>query len=319
MKIKFWGVRGSIPSPLTGNSIRSKIKTILRMATPSNIQNEESIDEFIQTLPFSSASTYGSNTTCLELRDSVDNLVIIDAGTGVRELGNNLLSTDFLMGKGKANWILSHSHWDHMQGMPFFVPLYIPGNRFDFHASMPDIEKRLRYQFTPTHFPVGFDDLNAAKVFHHIPENQPYSIEGTNLIVTTKAVRHPGGNFAFKFVENGKTFIFSSDVEFSIDEMDFIESYIEFFANADVLVFDTQYTLEESLKKIDWGHSSASMATDIALKAHVKKLVMFHHDPSYDDSRLDAVYLKALNYKDMFDRNNELEIIMAYEGLVLEI
>jgi ribonuclease BN (tRNA processing enzyme) len=101
--------------------------------------------------------------------------------------------------------------------------------------------------------------------------------------------------------------------------MENIDLYIEYFRGADVLVFDTQYTFDESLKKIDWGHSSASIATDIALKAGVKQLVMFHHDPSYDDDKLDAVYLRALNYKEMFDKNNALDIIMAYEGLEIEI
>jgi ribonuclease BN (tRNA processing enzyme) len=104
-----------------------------------------------------------------------------------------------------------------------------------------------------------------------------------------------------------------------VDEMENIESYINYFRSADVLVFDTQYTFEESLNKIDWGHSSASIATDIALKAGVKKLVMFHHDPSYNDEKLDAVYLRALNYKNMMDERNELEIIMAHEGLTIEI
>lgn len=101
--------------------------------------------------------------------------------------------------------------------------------------------------------------------------------------------------------------------------MENIQDYLNYFRGADVLVFDTQYTFEESLQKIDWGHSSASIATDIALRANVKRLVMFHHDPSYDDEKLDAVYLRALKYKEMFDPHNRLEIIMAYEGLELEV
>ena len=132
-------------------------------------------------------------------------------------------------------------------------------------------------------------------------------------------MRHPGGSYCYKMTEGDKTFIFASDAEFNIDEMENIDLYIEYFRGADVLVFDTQYTFDESLKKIDWGHSSASIATDIALKAGVKQLVMFHHDPSYDDDKLDAVYLRALNYKEMFDKNNALDIIMAYEGLEIEI
>lgn len=318
MKIKFWGVRGSIAAPLSGNAVRKKIKKVLSQAKPSDIQSESSIDSFVNSLSFSTVSTYGSNTTCLELRDKDDTLVIIDAGTGLRELGNSLLGKGFLEGKGFAYWLFSHSHWDHIQGIPFFVPFLLPGNTFEVYTSVPEMEERVRYQQHENHFPVPYEGFRSNRTFHHMEEGVEYSL-GNHLKVTSKAVRHPGGNFSYKFVEGDKTFIFCSDAEFNIDEMENIESYVEFFRDADVLVFDTQYTFEESLNKIDWGHSSASIATDISLKAGVKKLIMFHHDPAYDDEKLDTVYLRALNYKQMFDRNNELEIVMAYEGLELNL
>ncbi|MCB1160312.1 MAG: MBL fold metallo-hydrolase [Leptospiraceae bacterium] len=318
MKVKFWGVRGSIAAPLTATAIKKKIKRILSLAKPSDIQSETSIDRFLESLSFSTRSTFGANTTCVELRDKDENVIIIDGGTGLRELGNSLLGKGFLEGKGFAHWLFTHSHWDHIQGVPFFVPLYIPGNHFEFFTCVPGMEDRLRYQQNEKHFPVPYEGFNATRNFTYMQEGQLYKL-GENITVASKAVRHPGGSFSYKFIEEGKSFIFCSDAEFNIDEMENIESYIEYFQDADVLVFDTQYTFEESLNKIDWGHSSASIATDIALKAGVKKLVMFHHDPSYDDEKLDTVYLRALNYKHMFDRNNELEIIMAYEGLVLDI
>ncbi|MCE9500063.1 MAG: MBL fold metallo-hydrolase [Leptospira sp.] len=242
----------------------------------------------------------------------------MDGGTGLRELGNSILSQGFLAGKGKAFWIFTHTHWDHIQGIPFFVPFYIPGNHFEIYTSVPDLKERMKYQHVPTHFPVPFEGLRAEKVFHFIEEGTEFSL-GEHIKCYSKAVRHPGGSFSYRLEENGKILIFASDAEFNIDEMENIENYLGYFRNADVLVFDTQYTFEESLQKIDWGHSSASMATDIALKAGVKKLVMFHHDPSYDDDKLDAVYLRALKYKEMFDRTDSLEIIMAYEGLEIEI
>ena len=318
MKVKFWGVRGSIGSPVSGAVIRKKIEKVLSLATPADIQNEDTINRFLSSLSFSTVGTYGGNTTCIEVRDSGDNLIIIDAGTGIRELGNSLLSTKFLQGKGKAYWLFTHSHWDHIQGIPFFVPLYIPGNEFEIFSSMQDIESRIRLQHVSTHFPVPYEGLGSTRRFHFIPEGTQTQITPV-LTALSKSVRHPGGSYSYKLKEGDKTFIFTSDAEFNIDEMENIESYIEYFSGADLLVFDTQYTFEESLNKIDWGHSSASIATDIALKAGVKKLVMFHHDPSYNDEKLDAVFLRALNYKAMMDRKNELEIIMAYEGLEIEL
>jgi phosphoribosyl 1,2-cyclic phosphodiesterase len=318
MKVKFWGVRGSIPAPLNGSYVKKKIKKVLSLARPSDIQSEESIQKFLDSLAFSTTSTYGSNTTCVEIRDQDDALIILDAGTGLRELGNQLLGKGFLEGKGKAYWVFTHSHWDHIQGVPFFVPFLLPGNQFEIYSSIDDMEGRLRYQQNERHFPVTYEGFRSTRSFHYMNEGQFYKL-GNNITVCSKAVRHPGGSYSYKFIENGKTFIFCSDAEFNIDEMENIDSYISYFRGADVLVFDTQYTFEESLNKIDWGHSSASIATDIALKAGVKKLIMFHHDPAYDDEKLDTVFLRALNYKQMFDRNNELEIVMAYEGLTLDL
>jgi len=318
MKIKFWGVRGSIASPLNGLAIRRKIEKVLSLATPKDIQSPETIQKFLDSLGFSITQTYGGNTTCLEVRDKSGQLIIIDAGTGLRELGNSLLSTEFLQGKGVGYWLFTHTHWDHLQGIPFFVPIYIPGNRFEIYSSVENLKERLKYQHAFTHFPVPYEGLASTRNYHHFPEGEWVNL-GNHVQVLSKSVRHPGGSYSYKLKEDGKIFIFASDAEFNIDEMEHIEKYISYFKGADVLVFDTQYTFEESLNKIDWGHSSASIATDIALKADVKKLVMFHHDPSYNDEKLDAVYLRALNYKSMMDKNNELEIIMAYEGLELEV
>jgi phosphoribosyl 1,2-cyclic phosphodiesterase len=318
MKVKFWGVRGSISSPVRSGYIRKKIEDVLALATAVDIQSKESIRKFLDGLAFSSHSTYGGNTTCLEIRDKEGHLILLDSGTGVRELGNELMSKEFSQGKGKAYWLMTHTHWDHIQGMPFFVPLFIPGNQFIFHTSMEGLEERLRYQLVFSHFPVHWDQYHATKEFHYHPEGEEFPL-GNHIKAFSKSMRHPGGSYSYRFQEGNKTLIFASDAEFNLDEMDNIDQYIGYFRGADVLVFDTQYTFEESLQRIDWGHSSASMATDIALRAGVKKLVMFHHDPSYDDEKLDMVYLRALKYKEMFDPKGSLEIVMAYEGLEIEI
>ncbi|MCB1141928.1 MAG: MBL fold metallo-hydrolase [Leptospiraceae bacterium] len=318
MKVKFWGVRGSIAAPINGSAIRKKIENILSLATPYDIQSPETIQKFLETLSFSSCQTYGGNTTCIEIRDSANHLIIIDAGTGLRELGNSILGEGFLKGEGRASWLFTHSHWDHINGIPFFVPFYIPGNEFDIYTSVNDLENRLIYQHSDRHFPVSFDALSSTKRFHHFEEETEITLF-EKIQISSKSLRHPGGSYSYKIREDDKIVVFASDAEFNIDEMENIDKYIHYFQGADILIFDTQYTFEESLNKIDWGHSSASIATDIALKAGAKKLIMFHHDPSYNDEKLDAVYLRALNYKNMMDKANSLEIIMAHEGLELEI
>ncbi len=319
MKVKFWGVRGSIGSPIKGHGVKEKVRKILTYASPADVLDEETIDRFLKSLPFSLLHTYGGNTTCLEVRSKKDDLIIVDAGTGIRELGNRLLHEDFMQGKGECHMVFTHTHWDHIQGLPFFGPFYVPGNKFHIHAISENIEDRLRYQHSERHFPVPFEGFSANKDYIQHKESDVWSVYGIN--ISHKGMRHPGNSYSYRFEEEGKILIFGSDAEFKLEDMDNIDTYVEYFRNADVLIFDTQYTFEEQLQKIDWGHSSASIATDIAMKAHVKKLVLFHHDPSYDDEKLDEVFMRAIRYKEMmdFDKTSKLEIIMAYEGLEINI
>lgn len=317
MKVKFWGVRGSIGAPIKGHSIREKVRRILQYASPADILDDDAIERFVKSLPFSLLQTYGGNTTCLEIRSARNDLVIVDAGTGIRELGMKLLTEGYLQGQGECTFLFTHTHWDHIQGLPFFAPFYIPGNKFHIHAVSEGIEDRLRYQHSNRHFPVEFDEMRATRDFTEHKEDQEFELYGMK--VRAKGMRHPGNSYAYRFQEDGKSIIFGSDAEFKLEDMDRIEEYLSYFHNADVLIFDTQYTFEEQLQKIDWGHSSASIATDIALRAGVKKLVLFHHDPSYDDEKLDEVYLRALRYREMMDKSSRLEIVMAYEGLEIAL
>ena len=319
MKIKFWGVRGSIPSPVKGDIILEKVRKVLNYASPADVLDDESIDRFLKTLPFSLTHTYGGNTTCVEVRSKRNDLIILDAGTGIRELGVNLLKEDFGKGKGECTLLFTHTHWDHIQGIPFFIPMFIPQNKFNFHSVTPDLEKRLRYQHIDSHFPVTFDGMEAVKTFTQHEENEKWELYGMK--ISQKALRHPGTSYSFRIEEDGKSMIFSTDAEFKLEDMDDIDEYINYYKDADILIFDTQYTFEEHLQRIDWGHSSASIATDIAMKANVKKLVLFHHDPSYEDEKLDEVFMRALRYKEMMDlnMNSPLEIVLAYEGLEMHL
>ncbi len=314
MKIKLYGVRGSIPTPLSNSHIEDKIRKALSLATPGDISSEESIDLFIKKLPDSLKGTYGGNTTCLLVTSDSDEMIIIDAGSGLKSLSRELMKTEFAKGQGFANFLLTHTHWDHIQGIPFFVPFYIKGNRFNIYSPMEKILERIKYQQPDTHFPVNFDYFSATKNVYQLEPEQDFYLNDMKII--NKKMPHPGGAFGYRFEENGRTFVYTSDCEFNIDAIDSIDSYRDFFLNADVAVFDTQYTFEESLNKIDYGHSSASIAIDIAGKFGVKKLVLFHHEPDYSDEKLDAVLSNARIYLDMNKRKvGDLIVEIAYEGM----
>ncbi len=314
MKIKFWGVRGSIPTPHTHNHIKDKIKRALSLATPKDIISENAIESFIASLPFSLKGTYGGNSTCVEIQTDGGDLIIIDGGTGIKNLGIELMKGDFGKARGIGNMLFTHTHWDHIQGIPFFLPFYVEGNRFNIYSPFDDIRDRIEYQQVFSHFPVNLDYMLATKEFFILEKENDFYLN--NVKITNKRMRHPGGCFGYRIEENGKVFVFTSDCEFNIDEIDRINTYKDFFSDADLVVFDTQYTFDESINKIDWGHSSASIAIDIVTRFNGKKLVLFHHDPDYSDEKLEAVLSNAKTYMTMDKKRKELiDIDIAYEGM----
>lgn len=319
MYVRFWGVRGSVPTAINHEEVKVKLEKALNYATPSDLLSPENVDEYINSLPLSVRGTFGGNTTCVELRTDKGDIFIIDGGTGLARFGHQLMNDENIRSGGAIfRLFLTHTHWDHIQGVMFFGPFFVPQNKVHFYSSFSDIKDRLRYQTPPTHFPITFEDLPVDKEFHFIPEGEQSTVNG--IVISSKAVRHPGTAYSYKFTQkDGKSFVFCSDAEFSLEVMSDISSYIDFFKNADILVFDTQYTFVDSLQKIDWGHSSVQVATDIAIKSNVKKLILFHHDPSYSDDNMDAMTIQALKYREMMAPSHQLEIETAYEGLELTI
>ena len=319
MKIKMWGVRGSIPTPYTESMVRQKLAKALDLATPADIVSEESINRFIDSLPMSIRGAYGGNSTCVQIKPDNGEVIIVDCGTGIRTLGKELMEGDFGKGKGIGNILMTHTHWDHIQGIPFFVPFYVPGNRFTIYSPFKDMKDRIEYQQVFTHFPVNLDYMLATKEFVTLEKEGEFYLNGVRII--NKRMRHPGGSFGYRFEENGKVFVFTSDCEFNLDEIDNIDQYADFFKDADLCVFDAQYTFEESFNKVDWGHSSASIAIDIAARFNIKRLVLFHHDPEYSDEKLDMVLANAKSYivTNIKRKNIDLSVELAVEGLDLEV
>ena len=319
MKVKFWGVRGSIPTPYTESSVKDKITRALKLATPADIVSAVAVDRFVESLPMAIRGAYGGNSTCVQVIPDNGDFLVIDCGTGIRNLGREMMAGDFGKGKGVGSILMTHTHWDHIQGIPFFVPFYIPGNRFTIYSPYKDMKDRIDYQQVFTHFPVNLDYMLATKEFVMLEKETEFFLN--EIKITNKRMRHPGGSFGYRIEENGRVFVFTSDCEFNIDEIDYIEQYADFFRDADLLVFDTQYTFEELVNKVDWGHSSASIAIDIAAQFNVKRLVLFHHDPEYSDDKLDLVLANAKSYVSMNlkRKNIDLEVDLAVEGDVIEV
>lgn len=254
MKIKYYGVRGSIPVP-----------------GPDTV-------------------SYGGNTPCIAVWNGGD-LLILDGGTGLRVLGDDLMGTPFGRGKGQGTFLFSHLHWDHIQGFPFFKPAYIAGNSFKLYGpSHIDVtlEDAMRQQQQYQNFPFLIEDMPADITFTELTEGQILELNG--MAITNHRLNHPGGVFAYRISSEGKSVVYATDTEHyaALDPR-----LLELADQADVLIYDATYTSEEYRDHVSWGHSTWEEGVKIAKAAGVKALHLFHHDPSHTDKIIDAIVKKA--------------------------
>jgi phosphoribosyl 1,2-cyclic phosphodiesterase len=243
MKIKIWGARGSIPTPLAPSSVRNKIINALQGAKGVDLADPVKVQAYVDSLPPTQRGTVGGNTACVEVTTPEHN-IIIDAGSGLRLLGNELIKGPAGVGKATIHLFLSHTHWDHIQGLPFFLPAYIDGNRINIYYLHDTVPITLREQMRPTTFPISLDHMQAAVQFIQMAPGESLSLGG--LEVSTVELPHPGRAYAFRFEYRGVVFVYASDAEYKrLDEIN-SQPYLRFFAGADVLIFDAQFTLRES-------------------------------------------------------------------------
>ena len=259
LTVTFWGTRGSVPTP-----------------GPTTVR-------------------YGGNTPCVDVRTAANWQVILDAGTGIRELGHALVRR----AEGRAiaaDIFLTHAHWDHIQGIPFFAPIFERGNRFTIWGSASletSIDRVLRDQMSPVVFPVAFESLAATIDFRHLADGERRT--GTGYEVAAMEVRHPGGALAYRFQEPGATrpaLVYVPDNELGEHarygpSSGWRDRFVEFVRGARLLVHDSTYTTEEYPEHRGWGHSTYAEASALAVEAGVETLALFHHEPQRSDTELE--------------------------------
>jgi phosphoribosyl 1,2-cyclic phosphodiesterase len=289
MKVKMWGVRGSIPSP-----------------GPRTVR-------------------YGGNTTCIEVRSDDGSLIILDAGTGIFPLAQSLLSQLPV----SANIFISHTHWDHIQGLPFFVPLYIPGNRVRIHGaydivSGQGIEQVMEVQMQYSYFPIREAELKAGIEYETLTVGEPVAIGDAT--VTPVLLNHPVTDLGYRVECNGKSMFFTGDHEpwiniYAPDDPQYADyqamveqrqaDFDAAIGPVDLLICDTAYTLEEYPQKIGWGHGTFDSALAMAKRIGAKRLMCTHHEPTRGDDDLEKVFAAALaRHPDA-----RCETMLAREGL----
>ncbi|UCB45292.1 MAG: MBL fold metallo-hydrolase [Spirochaetota bacterium] len=307
MKVIFWGVRGSIPTP-----------------GPQTVK-------------------YGGNTTCFEVRLNDGRVIVIGAGSGVRALGNKLVMEDMKKGPLNLNLFVSHTHWDHIMGFPFFTPIYIPGNKIRVHGPVnigdESLESVFAIQMSYNYFPMRADELSADITYEILKEGtfQLYD----DVKITTKILNHPVIDLGYRIEADGVVFVTAYDHEpfrnlfdgnpedEDYDEVAKIEGekaakinnlkIQQFIHGADLLIHDAQYTNKEYLaSKIGWGHSPIEYVLHSTIKAKVKRLALHHHDPTRPDTELDLIERIAKKRVAQI-KHTDMEVFVAKEGLEVEL
>lgn len=280
MRIKIWGCRGSIPSPGYDTS------------------------------------KYGGNTTCVEVRLEDGSLIVIDAGTGIRCLGDTLLKAK---GPKKVHLLLTHAHWDHLQGFPFFVPAYMEEYSILVRGgplANKSLEAFLAHQLDPPYFPVPFRDLKASFDFQ---QENGLCLSIGDVDIVPIGLKHPNGGYGYKFIEEDKTFVFLTDNEIGFDHPGGLSDaeYAEICRDADLLFHDGQYTEQEYEISRGWGHSTFRAVTDLGISAEVKRLGIFHHDPRHLDQDLDR-YVEGCK-KRISREKSRVECFGTKEGMEISL
>ncbi|MBE9179474.1 MBL fold metallo-hydrolase [Oculatella sp. LEGE 06141] len=260
--------------------------------------------------PGESTVRYGGNTSCVEMKVGGRRL-IFDGGTGLRGLGQSLLPAMPL----EAHMFFTHSHWDHIQGFPFFVPAFVKGNRFKIYGAIAPngstIEQRLNDQMLHPNFPVPLQIMGANLEFHDLEIGESVQID--DILVENALLCHPGEAVGYRINWRGHAAAYVTDTEHFPDRLD--ENVLWLARNADLLIYDATYTddeyYSEKSSKIGWGHSTWQEAVKVAKAANVKKLVIFHHDPLHNDNFMDQI---KENTAQQFPNS-----VVAWEGLEIDL
>ena len=316
MRIRFWGVRGSLPSPQVSAQIQGKIAAIIAQMTQADVESPEAREQFLAALPPWLSGTVGGNTACVSvsLSDDSGELIVFDAGSGIRELG---LAAEAPKISG-YHLFFSHFHWDHIMGLPFFNPAFDPSVTLDFYSPKKDLERNLASQMLPPYFPITMDVMGAVKRFHPLPDETGQKVAVSGAGIFYKKMNHPGDSYAYQVNDGQHRFIYATDVELSQADFAKNDENTLFFQGADLVVMDSQYTLKDAVEKYNWGHSSFSSVVDFAAHWGIKHVVLFHHEPTYDDRKLYNILQSACWYAERMCFKG-IKITLATEGLVIAL
>ena len=305
---------------MTSAEVQRKLVAALMRAAGRGLDTREKAQAFVaRELDFAVSHTFGGNSSCVQIagRDAPVHApyLLCDLGSGARVFANQLLAE-----RGPAGHVfhvfMSHVHWDHIMGFPFFMPAYIPGNQIYIYGCHETLEEAFRRQNSAPSFPVDFSRMGAAIEFTRLEPGREYRI--ADFRVRAMRQHHGGDSYGYRFERSGKTVIYSTDSEHKLADLTETHRFVQFFRDADLVVFDAMYSLADSISvKADWGHSSNIVGVDLCHMAGVRHLCMFHHEPGHGDEAIARVLRETQRYEQLArrDRAKPLHVSAAYDGM----
>lgn len=315
MLVRIWGCRGSLPVATNTSKLRARLIAALQAARGKTLGSKEEIIRFMDAeLEFSVTHSFGGNTACVEIESGGSDYVACDLGSGAREFGNRALAAANPGKSDTFHFLVSHLHWDHIMGFPFFAPAYVAGNRIRIYGCHPNLAEGFVRQQQAPHFPVQLSQMAADIQFVQLEAGVSAEIAGFS--VTPKLQQHSGDSYGYRFEQSGKSIVYSTDSEHKLEQTEHTQAFVEFFRDADLVLFDAMYSLTDTISvKEDWGHSSNIVGVELCQMAGAKHLCLFHHEPIYEDEQLETLWRDSQRLEEITRSGQPLRISSAFDGM----
>lgn len=324
LRIKYWGVRGSLPSAPMPELTFQHFQNVMMLFFKQGHKNADEVTEFLKGQSIPRIGGFGTATTCVEVNSSRQQ-IIIDGGSGIRQLSERMMTGSASQGQAEIHIFLTHFHWDHLIGLPFFAPHFIKGNKIHYYAVQDNLDEMVKVIFRKPWFPVPFEALGAQIQFHQLKPREVFQLQ--DMKITPYKLDHPDPCWGFKVQSGNRTYSHCVDTEGTRITQESLGEDLPLYQGVDLMYFDAQYTLPELAEKANWGHSAAQLGLELAQREGIKAVLFAHHDPGANTEQIFHIQARIRQYYDEQMKKSilnhqtlpEVQWRYAYEGMEVDL